>query len=125
MNQTLEITNLSKSYKGFKLDDVSFSLPTGYIMGLIGPNGSGKTTIIKAVMNLIMKQKGEIKLFGQDHRAHEVEVKQRIGFVYDTPNYYGHLNLKNLKNVLHRFMKGGMILLSTTFLIYLIYQQIK
>lgn len=103
MTNTLEISNLSKSYKDFQLKNISFNLPTGYIMGLIGPNGAGKTTIIKTIMNLVMKQSGEIKLFGMDHQNEEVQVKQRIGFVYDTPNFYSHLNLKKLKNVVAPF----------------------
>ncbi|MCK5402214.1 MAG: ABC transporter ATP-binding protein, partial [Flavobacteriaceae bacterium] len=49
------------------------------------------------------KQSGEIKIFGKDHRKYEVEVKKRIGFVYDTPNYYQHLNLKQLKNTIAPF----------------------
>lgn len=100
---TLEISNLSKSYKGFHLNNVSFNLPTGYIMGLIGPNGAGKTTIIKSIMNLVMKQQGEIKVFGLDHQEAEVEIKKRIGFVYDTPGFYSHLNLKRLKSVIAPF----------------------
>lgn len=103
MTNTLEISNLTKNYGDFKLDNVSFSLPTGYIMGLIGPNGAGKTTIIKTVMNLLMKQSGEIRIFGKDHKEHEVEVKKRIGFVYDVPTYYEHLNLNRLKGVVAPF----------------------
>lgn len=106
MNNTLEISNLSKDYGDFRLDNVSFSLPTGYVMGLIGPNGAGKTTIIKIIMNLVMKNGGEIKVFGKDHHAHEVEVKKRIGFVYDTPNYYEHLSLKRLKSVIAPFYEN-------------------
>ncbi len=105
MINTLEITRLSKSYDDFSLKDVSFSLPKGYIMGLIGPNGAGKTTIIKIIMNLIMKEQGQVKLFGQDHQKYEVEVKKRIGFVYDTPNYYEHLNLQQFKEVIAPFYK--------------------
>jgi ABC-2 type transport system ATP-binding protein len=84
---------------------VSFSLPEGFIMGLIGPNGAGKTTIIKTIMNLIMKNGGSIKIFGQDHKDYEVEVKSRIGFVYDNPNYYEHLNLKQIKGIIAPFYK--------------------
>ncbi|MEP1032484.1 ABC transporter ATP-binding protein [Ekhidna sp.] len=103
MTNTLEISNLSKSYKGFHLNNVSFTLPTGYIMGLIGPNGAGKTTIIKTIMNLVMKQEGSVKVFGMDHQEQEVAIKKRIGFVYDTPAFYAHLNLKQLKNVVAPF----------------------
>ena len=67
MENILEIENLRKNYSDFCLNDVSFNLPQGFIMGLIGPNGVGKTTIIKLIMNLIMKDAGEIKIFGEDH----------------------------------------------------------
>jgi len=106
MDNTLEISNISKDYGDFRLDNVSFSLPTGFIMGLIGPNGAGKTTIIKIIMNLVMKQNGEVRIFGKDHRQDEVEIKKRIGFVYDTPNYYEHLNLKQLKNLFSPFYEN-------------------
>lgn len=103
---TLDIKNLQKTYDGFELKDVSFSLPKGYIMGLIGPNGAGKTTIIKSIMNLIMKDGGNIEIFGKDHQEDEVEIKQRIGFVYDNPDYYDHLTLKQFKNVIAPFYKN-------------------
>ena len=106
MSNILEVSNLSKDYGDFRLDDVSFTLPSGYIMGLIGPNGAGKTTIIKMIMNLIMKQEGEIKIFGKDHQKHEVEIKKRIGFVYDTPKYYEHLSLQKLKNTIAPFYEN-------------------
>lgn len=103
MNNALEIEAVSKFYDGFHLDKVSFALPEGYIMGLIGPNGAGKTTIIKLIMNLIMKNSGSIKVFGKDHQEFEVEIKNRIGFVYDNPNYYDHLNIKQIRNIIAPF----------------------
>jgi len=105
MSNVLEIENLSKYYDDFHLDHVSFTLPEGFIMGLIGPNGAGKTTIIKSIMNLIMKNQGSIKVFGKDHQEHEVEIKERIGFVYDNPNYYEHLNLKQMRKIIAPFYK--------------------
>jgi len=106
MTNTLEISNLCKDYGDFRINNVSFTLPTGYIMGLIGPNGAGKTTIIKMIMNLVMKQSGEIKIFEKDHKKFEIEVKKRIGFVYDTPNYYEHLNLEQFKNTIAPFYEN-------------------
>ena len=106
MGNVLEIKELSKYYDDFYLDKVSFSLPEGFIMGLIGPNGAGKTTIIKTIMNLIMKNSGHVRVFEMDHRDFEVEIKQRIGFVYDNPNYYEHLNLKQIKNIIAPFYKN-------------------
>ena len=51
----LEVKNLTKDFKKFKLDNVSFKLEPGYIMGFIGPNGAGKSTTIKLIMNLLKK----------------------------------------------------------------------
>jgi len=106
MSNILEVSGISKDYGDFRLEDASFSLPKGYIMGLIGPNGAGKTTIIKMIMNLVMKQNGAIKIFNKDHQKFEVEIKKRIGFVYDTPNYYEHLNLKQFKNTIAPFYEN-------------------
>jgi ABC-2 type transport system ATP-binding protein len=103
MDNILEVKSLRKAYKGFTLNDVSFHLPRGYIMGLIGPNGAGKTTIIKLIMNLVHKNGGEIRVFGRDHIEDEVAVKSRIGFVYDIPPLYEHLNLKQMKRIIAPF----------------------
>ena len=53
MTNYLEVKNLSKSFDSFQLHNISFTLPKGYIMGLIGPNGSGKTTTIKLILNTV------------------------------------------------------------------------
>jgi ABC-2 type transport system ATP-binding protein len=103
MEYILEVKALRKEYNGFILKDISFQLPYGYIMGLIGPNGAGKTTTIKLIMNLLRKNGGEIKVFGKDNLAHELEIKSRIGFVYDTPVFYEHLTLKQMKNIIAPF----------------------
>lgn len=87
-NHALELHGVRKTYRGFRLDDISFSLPRGFIGGLIGPNGSGKTTIIKLIMNLVRREAGEIRVFGLDNRRDEVAVRSRIGFVYDVPGFW-------------------------------------
>ncbi|MEJ2204375.1 MAG: ABC transporter ATP-binding protein [Gemmatimonadota bacterium] len=102
----LEITGLRKSYGDFALKDVSFSLPGGFVMGLVGPNGAGKTTIIKLIMNLIRPEAGSIRLFGLDHRAHEAEVKARIGWVYDVAPFYMDASLKDTKRAVSIFYPG-------------------
>ena len=105
MEHILEVKSLRKEYDGFTLNDISFELPYGYIMGLIGPNGAGKTTTIKLIMNLLRRNGGEIKIFGKDNIEDEMEVKSRIGFVYDTPNFYEHLTLKQMKSIIAPFYK--------------------
>jgi ABC-2 type transport system ATP-binding protein len=103
MENAIEIKGLSKDYGDFRLQDVSFTVPKGYIMGLIGPNGAGKTTIIKLILNLLRRDGGEVRVFGWDILAHEVEVKSRIGFVHDTPFFFEHLTLKKLKDTVAPF----------------------
>lgn len=74
-------------------------------MGFIGPNGSGKTTTIKLIMNLLKKDAGEIKVFGMDNVKDELEIKQKIGFVYDESNYYENLTISEMKWVVSAFYK--------------------
>ena len=63
----LEIKNLTKLYKnGRGIKNVSLSVEKGDILGLLGPNGSGKTTIMKAVTGLVRPNKGSISVFGMD-----------------------------------------------------------
>ena len=81
MENALEIKGLCKQYTGFALDNVSFSLPRGAVMGFIGENGAGKTTTIKAVLNLIRRDAGEIRVLGLDNIRDERAVKERIGVV--------------------------------------------
>jgi ABC-2 type transport system ATP-binding protein len=102
-NHALELRGVRKSYPGFTLKDVSFTLPTGVIGGLIGPNGSGKTTIIKLIMNLVRREAGEIRVFGLDNRADEIAVKSRIGFVYDVPGYWDDQSLDSQRRALGAF----------------------
>lgn len=80
----LEIRNLSKSFGGFALRNVSFALPKGYIMGLIGPNGSGKTTTIQLILNMLRRDGGAIKVLGRDILDQERAIKASLGVVFDS-----------------------------------------
>lgn len=106
MENILEIKNLNKSYEGFSLKDVSFSLKPGFVMGFIGPNGAGKSTTIKLIMNLVKKDSGTINIFGKDNIDNEKEIKSKIGFVYDENYYYEDLTIKDMKNILSPFYKN-------------------
>lgn len=103
MENILEVKGLNKDLFTFEIKDVSFDLKYGYIMGFIGPNGSGKTTTIKLIMNLLKKDHGEIKIFGKDHVKFEKEIKDRIGFVYDGSYFYENLSMRNMKEVIAPF----------------------
>lgn len=86
MDNFLEVSNLSKSFPSFRLQNINFSLPKGYIMGLIGPNGSGKTTTIKLILNMLKRDSGEVKIMGLDNISNENDVKTNLGVVFDS-NY--------------------------------------
>jgi ABC-2 type transport system ATP-binding protein len=103
LDNILEVKDLSRSFPDFQLNKISFSLPRGYVMGFVGPNGSGKTTTIKLIMNLTKRDSGQISVFGLDNRAKERDIKQRIGFVYDENHFYDTLTLEEMKRVVAPF----------------------
>ena len=85
MNNALTISGLTKTYKDFVLDSVSFDVPEGSIVGLIGENGAGKSTTINAVMGLIKKDAGHISIMGKEELDNDT--KEQIGVVFDGSHY--------------------------------------
>lgn len=81
-NNALEIYDVTKTFRDFKLDNVTFNLPAGYIMGLVGKNGAGKTTTIKLIFDLLERESGLIKVLGRD-TANAYDFKQDVAVVFD------------------------------------------
>ena len=79
----LEIKNLTKKYKNFTLDGVDLTLPTGCVMGLVGENGSGKSTIFKLILNIAKKDEGSVEILGRDHVKGGAVTKEDVGVVFD------------------------------------------
>lgn len=79
----IEIKNLTKSFNNFKLDNLSLTLPSGCIMGLIGENGAGKSTTIKLILDIIHKDSGTITILGKDNTDDIRLTKEDIGVVMD------------------------------------------
>ena len=77
------IKGLTKKYDGFTLDNISFNVPKGSIMGFIGQNGAGKTTTIRALLGIIRCDSGKINMLGLDNKEHEYEIKEQIAAVFD------------------------------------------
>ena len=100
LKNILEIHHLSKDYGTFRLEDVSFSLPRGVIMGLIGENGAGKSTTINCISGEVQKSGGKITLFGQAQAASEKENKDRIGVVFDENHFPDLFTPKELGQVM-------------------------
>ena len=96
----LEIKNISKTYKNFKLDDVSFVLPCGHIMGLIGENGAGKSTIINCILDIIEKDSGSISVLGQKNDKNNVSLKENIGVVLDASDVYDNYTVKQVESIM-------------------------
>lgn len=99
----LSVNGLTKTYTGFKLDNVSFSLEEGKITGFIGRNGAGKSTTLNSLFNFVHPDSGSIEFFGMDFLSHEQEIKQRIGFVSSGVNYYQNKRLKTISKVTRSF----------------------
>ena len=87
MKNALELQNVSKSFKGFETKDMTFSLPEGCILGLVGKNGAGKSTTIRLIMDMIHKDSGTIYVLGKNIEEDFTETKQDIGVVLDEPSF--------------------------------------
>ncbi|WP_303824345.1 ABC transporter ATP-binding protein [Ruminococcus flavefaciens] len=96
----IEIKDLTKRYDGFTLDKVSFNVPKGSIMGFIGQNGAGKTTTINAILNIVKKDEGEIKLLGLDSQKDEYDAKKQIAAVFDEIPFDDRLNAISIDKIL-------------------------
>ncbi len=99
----LEVQGLCKTYPGFRLDSVSFSVAPGSIMGFIGRNGAGKTTTLKSLLHIVHPDAGEIRYFGLDLNEHEREIKQRIGYAGGAVDYYKRKPIRTLADVTRGF----------------------
>lgn len=84
----LEFEHVTGNTGGFRLQDISFSLPAGYIMGLAGKNGAGKTTLIDYIMNPNVRYTGTIRIDGVDIRENHVKMRNRIGFLSDENHFF-------------------------------------
>ena len=102
----LEIKNLTKTFSGFKLDNLSLTLPSGCIMGLIGENGAGKSTTIKLILDILHKDSGTITVLGKDNTDNIRLTKEDVGVVMDevgipeclTPKQVGRIMQDTFRN---------------------------
>ena len=100
---SLKIENLSKTYPSFKLQNVSFSLEPGYIMGFIGRNGAGKTTTLKTMLKFVKPDSGKVEINGFDISTNEFDIKNSIGFVSGLDGFYSTKKIKTVTDVTKRF----------------------
>lgn len=96
METILKVEKLDKKFKEFELNDLSFELPKGCTVGLVGANGAGKTTLLDLIMGFQKKNGGNIKYFNKYDSSEENEVKDKIGYVSDSNYFYPHWKIKNV-----------------------------
>ena len=83
----IEVKSLCKKLHSFKLENISFSVEQGTVMGLVGQNGAGKTSIINCILQLFKQDSGQVKLFDKEFNVNDIELKQEIGVVFDTLHF--------------------------------------
>ncbi len=99
----LSVSGLTKTYPKFKLNNVSFSLEKGYIMGFIGRNGSGKTTTLKSILNLVHTDSGSVEIFDREFKENELSLKQKVGYAFGGADFYLKSRIKAVTDVIRRF----------------------
>lgn len=99
----LKVENLRKEYETFLLDDISFELEEGYIMGFIGSNGAGKTTTLKGILGMIQTEAGDVEIFGKNFKENEIAIKQDIAFMTGSSDYYLRRKIRVITKVVKSF----------------------
>lgn len=103
----IEVKNLTKSYGSFKLDNISFTLPSGTIMGLVGENGAGKSTTIKLIMDAVAADSGSVFVLGTQNTSKEfIDIKQDIGIVLDEAYFPEILTAENISKIMKSSYKN-------------------
>lgn len=108
MENILELEGVSKTFpqSDFVLDNLSFSLPYGAVMGVVGENGAGKTTTIGCILNTIAKDAGTVRLFGREMSDEDTQIREKIGVVYDGGNFPGYLSAGQLAGIMRGLYKN-------------------
>ena len=101
----IEVDHLTKKYQGFILDDISFKVPAGAIVGFVGENGAGKSTTMKAMLGLMPVESGNVKILGNDIEDKDGSWREQIGVVFDECNFPQELRVKDIWNILKNIYK--------------------
>ena len=99
-NYALKLTNITKKYDDFILDNVSFNVPKGNIVGLIGENGAGKSTTLNSILDIIERDSGDVFILDGEKNKISNAIREKIGVVFDGNNFPEDLTPQKLNNVL-------------------------
>jgi len=103
MNTAIRVTNLTKRYKNFLLDNASFTVPSGYICGFIGQNGAGKTTVMKLMLGMVLKDGGAIEILGKP--GDDISLKEDLGVLFDQPYFQEDWTPLDIEKALRPFYR--------------------
>lgn len=94
MKNIIEVKHLTKKYKDLiAVNDLSFNILEGEILGLLGPNGSGKTTTINSILSLLKYDKGNIKIFNKEMTPDAYDIKREIGVIFQEVSVFDELTV--------------------------------
>lgn len=96
MGDAICVSNLTKDYDGFSLENINFKLPEGSVVGLIGENGAGKTTLLELILGYRNADSGTVRLLGEQGPRYSSATKQRIGFLVDGAGYNRKFKTRNI-----------------------------
>lgn len=109
MDYAIEVRNLTKRYKGFTLDDISFALPQGTVMGLIGENGAGKSTLINSILGIADCESSLTAMLGLDMKTHGKKIKEDIAVIFNDSHYDVNLTPKSSGTSSLKYTRTGML----------------
>ena len=102
----ISLGDIAKSYEDFELGPVDLTIEPGYVVAVVGPNGGGKSTLIRMLMNLVQPDSGEVTLFGGAYPDDEVAIKQRVGYVPERSVGHDEMSARSLGEFVSRFYPG-------------------
>lgn len=105
MEYAVRVNNLCKDYPDFSLHDISLDIPMGSIMGLIGENGSGKSTTIKAMLDVVKRDSGDVEILGLNLKEREQDIKEEIGVVFGDSQFPDFLTAGQISGILGNVYK--------------------
>ena len=102
----IELENVTKDYGDFKLDNVTFSVPEGSVCGFIGQNGAGKTTTINLILDIVKRNSGEIRLFGESIDSGSARLREDIGVVFDEMGFHEFMTGRDINIMMKNIYKN-------------------
>lgn len=106
IKNVIELKNVGKDFKDFKLQNVSFSVPEGSVCGFIGQNGAGKTTTIRLLLDILKADEGEIFLFGENIKSGSAKLREDIGVVFDEMGFHEFMTGRQINTMMKHIFKN-------------------